>query len=193
VWGRRPGRRADHPPRLAIDTQSALLVPVPEAEALVSEWRQRYDSTAAKGIPAHITVLAPFVPPDVLDQAIEDRLRTLFSAVEPVVFRLARPERFPGVLYLAPEPAAPFAAITRAVHTEWPEHPPYGGAFEDVIPHLTVVDCGESGACEDPGAVMDAVERAIVGRVPIHARADEVWLMVGNGTWSLRTRYRLGG
>jgi 2'-5' RNA ligase len=171
-----------------------LLVPVPEAEPVVGPWRRRYDASDTKGIPAHITVLFPFVPPDRLDADVESRLRSLFEGLEPFGFRLAKAARFPGgVLYLAPEPAQSFVGLIAAVHAAWPEHPPYGGQFEQVIPHLTVADCQEPGACEDPGAVMDEVERAIVGEVPIEARADEVWLMTGNDRWSLRARFPLGG
>lgn len=44
----------------------------------------------------------------------------------------------PGVVYLAPKPAALFIAFTQAVVERWPEHQPYGGAYEEIIPHLTV-------------------------------------------------------
>jgi hypothetical protein len=38
-------------------TQSAVLVPVPEAERAVSRHRARLDAAAALGVPAHVTVL----------------------------------------------------------------------------------------------------------------------------------------
>jgi hypothetical protein len=117
----------------------------------------------------------------------------LFASFAPFSFRLRGPRRFPGVLYLAPEPPDPFIRLTRLVHELWPAHPPYGGAFEGVIPHLTVADCEVPGACEDPDAVMDEVERAIVEAVPIEARAAEVWLMTGDDRWTLRRRFLLGG
>jgi 2'-5' RNA ligase len=170
-----------------------LLVPVPEAEPLVGPWRARYDPPAPQGIPAHVTVLYPFVPPDQFDDAVGRDLASMFGSVPAFDFHLARTARFPGVLYLAPEPAAPFLGLIGAVVSRWPEHPPYGGQFESVIPHLTVADCQEPGACEDPVAVMDEVERAIVGGVPIKARAREVWLMVGPDPWTLRQRFPLGG
>jgi hypothetical protein len=43
-------------------TYSAVLVPVPEAERVVSRYRARLDGAAALGVPAHVTVLYPFVP-----------------------------------------------------------------------------------------------------------------------------------
>lgn len=40
--------------------ESALVVLVPEAEALVKSFRDRHDPSAAAGVPAHITLLYPF-------------------------------------------------------------------------------------------------------------------------------------
>jgi hypothetical protein len=39
---------------------TALIILVPEAEALVKEFRDKYDHSAAEGMPAHVTVLYPF-------------------------------------------------------------------------------------------------------------------------------------
>jgi hypothetical protein len=44
-------------PGPADPTQSAVLVPVPEAERVVSRHRGRLDAAAALGVPAHVTVL----------------------------------------------------------------------------------------------------------------------------------------
>ena len=43
--------------------ESALLVAVPAAEPAVAAHRSRLDTSAAVGVPAHITVLYPFLPP----------------------------------------------------------------------------------------------------------------------------------
>jgi hypothetical protein len=148
---------------------------------------------AGKGVPSHVTVLSPFVLPEELNGAIEGELGALFAGIEPFSFRLARAARFSGLLYLAPEPVDPFTHLTELVRLRWPEHPPYGGQFSEVVPHLTVVDCASSGLCDDPDTIMDEAERAIVGGIPIEARAGQVWLMVGDGRWSLRARFPLGG
>jgi hypothetical protein len=42
--------------------QSALLLPVPAAEAAVGPYRALLDPSARDGVPAHITVLYPFLP-----------------------------------------------------------------------------------------------------------------------------------
>jgi hypothetical protein len=42
------------------------------------------------------------------------------------------------VLWLAPDDPAPFRELTDRVYAAFPEHPPFAGAFADVVPHLTV-------------------------------------------------------
>ncbi|HYT30158.1 MAG TPA: hypothetical protein VEN82_05235, partial [Actinomycetota bacterium] len=42
--------------------RSGILIPVPEAEDLVGAWRARFDPGGGRGVPAHITLLFPFVP-----------------------------------------------------------------------------------------------------------------------------------
>ncbi len=39
------------------------MVPVPAVEPLVARYRDRFDAAAGGGVPAHITVLYPFVEP----------------------------------------------------------------------------------------------------------------------------------
>jgi 2'-5' RNA ligase len=160
---------------------------------LVGPWRARYDPSTSQGVPAHITLLFPFVRPAAVDDKVERELGALFGSFFPFDVRLARTARFEAVLYLAPEPAEPFRRMTEAIVSRFPDYPPYGGIHEEVIPHLTVADCQHPGVCQDPETDMDEVERAIVGGVPIEARAREVWLMVGPDPWTLRTAFRLGG
>ncbi|HUA40041.1 MAG TPA: hypothetical protein VMA32_00615 [Streptosporangiaceae bacterium] len=42
--------------------ETALLLPVPATEPAVREHRARLDEAVRDGVPAHITVLNPFVP-----------------------------------------------------------------------------------------------------------------------------------
>ena len=42
--------------------ETALVIAVPEAEPLVSDWRAQHDWSAQRGVPAHITLLYPFAP-----------------------------------------------------------------------------------------------------------------------------------
>lgn len=127
-------------------------------------------------VPAHVTVLFPF-----LDSAAADAeaLREVFAPFAPFAFVLDRVERFEaGTVWLHPEPSAPFEALTAAVWKRWPDHPPYGGIHDTVIPHLTV--------SEHPVDVDVPL--------PIAARADAVTLIEeqADGRWAARLRFPLG-
>lgn len=168
---------------------TALIVPVPEAAPVVDGWRERTaQSKPSTGVPAHVTVLIPFLPADEVDRGARDELRDLVAAFEPFDFALPGCARFPTTLYLVPEPSAPFTALTRAVVERWPALPAYGGDFDEVVPHLTVAQ-GES-------AVLDAAEAEVAPQLPLAARATEVLLLEqiepALETWRVRDRFRLG-
>ena len=170
---------------------SGLIVPVPEAEPVVGELRQAHDPVAEDGVPAHVTVLFPFVPRDEIDDALHAQLGHLFGQIAAFGYRFERVERFgTTTVYLAPEPAEAFAALTRHVADRWPEHPPYGGVYDVVVPHLTVGD-------QLTGPVADDVEQqaalAMERHGPLTGRADEVVLMTqgSDGRWSTGGRYPL--
>lgn len=167
--------------------ESSIMVLVRAVESLVGPWRELYDPRAPLGVPAHITLLYPFLPPDQITHEVVDELRQLFSAFEPFPFRLTRAGRFPGVLYLAPEPVEPFLMMSLAVATRWPEAPPYGGRYPSTVPHLTVAHLADD-------ARVDELERVITPALPIDTTAASAWLLVqdNNGQWWFRSRLALG-
>ena len=154
--------------------QTALLAIVEEAEPLVGHWRRRFDSSASAGVPAHVTVLFPFLDIDRIDVQVIGDLRTLIGASSPFAIRFEAIRRFPDALYLAPTPDQPFRALTGAIAERWPEAPPYGGQFTEVIPHLTVADGQEDHIFEE-------LESALAGRLPVTAMVDAVSLFVCDG------------
>jgi 2'-5' RNA ligase len=165
--------------------RSALIVAVPEAEAVVGEWRLKYDN-ARLGIPAHVTLLFPFVPAEELDDTLFDELRGLFAAEAAFEFQLPRVARFPEIAWLAPEPDEPFRRLTKLIFSRYPDYPPYEGIHDEVIPHLTV---GEGDA-----EFQDEVEAALTPHLPIDAEADAVVLLVEDerGRWRPGARFPLG-
>ena len=96
-------------------------------------------------LPPHVTVLFPS-PGDV--EAIAEVLAP-FGPFDVVFPRL---DRFPGTLWLAPEPAAPFVAMTEAMVARFPDFPPYDGVFPSIVPHLTVAQTqlDETAALVEP-------------------------------------------
>jgi 2'-5' RNA ligase len=165
---------------MAASGDSGIVVLVPGAEPLVDRWRQRHDRAARQGMPAHITLLYPFLTEARLDEAVVDRLRSICAPTWPIDLELRRTARFPTTIYLAPEPAHPFQALTRAITTAWPEAPPYGGQFEDVMPHLTIADGVETD-------VMDEIDTDVTPQLPVRTRVAEAQLWVFDGArWQPR-------
>jgi 2'-5' RNA ligase len=176
---------------MSSSSESVLVALVPEAEALVKPFRDRYDPSAAAGMPAHVTLLYPFKLPDELDDALLANLRHCFARFAPFRFALTSISRFPvEVLYLAPEPDEPFRRLTLAIWERYPETPPYGGKWPDIIPHLSVASLADERRL---GCVADEFAQACRRKLPIHARAAEVALMVTrSGRWQIHSMLRLG-
>jgi hypothetical protein len=167
--------------------ETALIVPVPEAEPTVAELRARFDFRSSEGVPAHITVLHPFAPHPMSDAAL-DRLRELFIRCEPFEYRLREIGRWPDNVHLLPTPLEPFVALTRRVWVTFPAYPPYEARFPAIVPHLSVAQ-GRS-------KLLDEAE-ALLGRaVPptgISAVCTEVALIMNTGSaWQESSRFRLG-
>lgn len=156
---------------------TALVVPVLEAEALVGPWRQRFDPSCPLGVPAHITLLYPFVPPERLDEPLLAELRVFFSAQPAFAFQLDGPARERHLSYLSPQPAAPFVGLIEALVARWPEHPPYQGKYgPQPRPHLSIgySEDGARPSLDDHAAIV-----ADLGpRLPVAALARRVLLMI---------------
>lgn len=167
------------------------MVLIPEAEGLVKPFRDRFDPSAAKGMPAHVTILFPFKPPSELTPAVGEALTVILSQSPRFSVSLSRLGRFPDALYLAPEREEPFQRLTRLVVERFPEHPPYEGEFAENYPHLTIAQLPEPDHLDD---ITVDFQRAAHGRLPIRATVSEVTLLDNtSGRWQVRSRYALGG
>jgi 2'-5' RNA ligase len=165
-----------------IRSEAALVVLVPEADALVGPFRERFDRSALEGMSAHITINYPFQPKQTDRELLIGELSALFSGFPSVRFRLTELRQDPDTLYLAVEPEQPFREIVEAVVNRYPESPPYGRTSDRVAPHVTVAE-------ETPGAdfrhIAEEFASASRGRLPIEGIACEIWLMhYENHVWS---------
>ncbi len=163
------------------------MVEVPEAAPVVDEWRRQHTYDGPLGVPAHVTLLYPFVPAEEIDEKVEERLGAIAGEAEPFEFVLRRTERFQQeILYLAPEPSEPFLRLTEAIAAEWPEYPPYEGEHDTVIPHLTVAHGDEP--------LLDEIAEDVEPQLPIRVRASEAHLLEegADGFWSRRRAFLLG-
>ena len=165
---------------------SALIIVVPEAEPYVRELRQQYDPVATQGMPAHITITVPFMLPEDLGETELDSLASLFRGCAPFDFALREVRRFPQTAYLAPTPVDPFIDITERALARFPAYPPYGGAFSQVVPHLTVADKSAAHAESADGELNDM----LLHRGPIRSSCAEVHLFENSsGSWRELTKF----
>lgn len=161
---------------------TGLIVPVEAARPLLAPWLQRLPA-AGRSLPPHVTALWPFLPVDALDDAAEGRLEELLAGVPAFSFTLTRVAELADAAVLVPEPAAPFAALTRLLWDEWPECPPFGGAYDDIAPHVVV-------AIDPTSTDRAAIETALAPALPLAARAGEVLLVEETPSGALRERRR---
>jgi 2'-5' RNA ligase len=147
----------------------AFSIPFRDLAPAVHEWRERTcTSKPSHGVPPHVTLLIP-APPD-LDGAGE-----ALAQFGPFEATFSGFGRFPEALWLAPEPAAPFVAMTEALLRAFPGYEPYEGQFEGITPHLTVAQ----------GDELDEAEAALAAALPLRSRAASVVLFqqVASDRW----------
>ena len=171
--------------------ESCLLVPVPEAEQAVGGLRAHLDRAAAWGVPAHVTILYPFVLPGAITGEVIEAAAAAIASVPAFDCEFARTSWFgQEVLWLAPEPDAPFRALTSAVHAAFPECPPFGGIYSEVVPHLTIGARPPGG----PGR-LEVAEAEVIPALPVRTRVSAAWLMTGTQTaasWHVIAEMPLG-
>lgn len=171
-------------------TESALIVAVPETERAVGRFRSTLDTAARWGVPAHVTVLYPFLPPDRIDDDVLSTLSRIFDATPRFDVSFAEVRWFGDtVVWLSPQPDDGLRRLTAAVWRRFPEAPPYAGAHADVVPHLTV-------GHDAPKHVLAEAAEAVAGHLPIRATVDTVRLIAGAPephSWHTLHEFRLGG
>jgi 2'-5' RNA ligase len=161
----------------------------PEAEPLIGAVYRVHSGAGADGMTPHVTLLVPFVPSGELGRDVDARLRAVFGSFRPFDYALTRLERFAGhILYLAPEPSTPFAELTHALWSEFPDYPPYEGIHDDVVPHVTVAD-------SDDEALLARIGAAVDPQLPLVCRAEAATIVERGADlrWRPRVAFPLGG
>ena len=170
--------------------QTAILLCVPEAEPLVHEWRLKGDPSASHGVPAHVTLLYPFVSSERVDDGVLAELQWFFRGVDAFDVRFSSVGRFEdtGVVYLKPVSDA-LVQLTKALARRWPDCPPYGGevAIDDIQPHLTIVQT-------DDRALRQSAANAVSPGLPVvmHASSAALWVQGEDGEWAERETFPFG-
>jgi len=170
-------------------SQTAFIVRIPEANGYVNDLRERFDPSAALGVPAHITVLSPFMPPEQISEVVRATIARSLAQFAPFPFALRRVGRFPATAWLMPEPADPFIALTNALVTAFPQFPPYGGAHARVVPHLTVAD----GDAANAAIAERELGRLLKSRGSVQSTCSAVTLLENSsGRWEELHVFELG-
>jgi 2'-5' RNA ligase len=154
--------------------------------APLERWRRRGVADAADGLPAHATLLFPFVAPERLDPAVRGIVAGAAARHAPIEYRLVGPRRWPGVIYAAPDPTGPFVALHRDLQVAFPSFPIYGPEFDlEFAPHVTIDEGLSVVPLDDPA--WRSLPR------PSVATALEVIARPSGGRWRTVWRVRLGG
>jgi 2'-5' RNA ligase len=165
-----------------------MLLCVPEAEPLVGAWRQKAVPSPAKGVPAHVTLLYPFLPSEQVDVGVLAELEWFFRGVDAFELCFDSVGAFPeqGVVYLEPSDRA-LAELTQALAVRWPECPPYEGKHDRLVPHLTAVHTDEA-------ALRAAAAESLREGLPLQAVAAQaaLWECDEHGLWSQRASFDFG-
>jgi 2'-5' RNA ligase superfamily protein len=167
------------PGAITASEETALLIPFPALEAPLRAY-QGLDPAVSFGVPRHVTLLGPFAPLELLASAARAALRSLFASV--AAFRCSFPRTAwfgEEVLFLMPEPRDVFVELTSQVWRLFPDYPPYGGAFAEIVPHLTVGISTTLADREASTAEMRRAEAGLAPLLPLTGTADRALLMAG--------------
>jgi hypothetical protein len=146
-----------------------LLLMTPGAELLVDHWRADHDWAAHYGIPAHVTVRAPFLDPQLWPGSPPAQLQTLL----PLELTLTRFDDRPGALVVLVEPDEHLRQLTDAVGALWPELPPHKGDRADFAYHMTVVRTNDSG-------IRSRARNEIAPQLPFRVQGTALWAAHGS-------------
>ncbi|MBM3120921.1 MAG: 2'-5' RNA ligase family protein [Chloroflexi bacterium] len=117
---------------------AVLIVPPFEVQAFAAALRPRDPPSRWTHVPAHITLLYPFAPPQAIDESLP-RLRRALGRVRPFPVTLDRYGRFPTAVFLEPADPRPLVDLYGHLAAAFPEYPAYGGEFGPGLhPHLTL-------------------------------------------------------
>ncbi|HUG30913.1 MAG TPA: 2'-5' RNA ligase family protein [Candidatus Limnocylindria bacterium] len=153
----------------------------------LERWRRRCVDQAAVGLPAHATMLYPFVALERLGPAVRARLARVARRRSPIAHVLDGPRLWPDVVYLSLDPSEPFVELQRDLGRAFPDFPIYGPEFDlEFVPHVTIAE--EGAECVPLG---DPAWRSLP--LAAVASAIEVIARPADGRWRTVWRIPLGG
>lgn len=170
---------------MKLDTALAIVAP-PEVQAFAAPFRERH--TAVR-IPAHLTLLYPFVSVEAVDEAAV-QLARICSDIPPFAITLDRYGESETAIFLEPSDAREIRALFRKLVNGFLDQPSYTGESRpDLRPHLTLA------AFERPD------EKVTVSLPPVRSftfTVDRLHIFLGTNDpprvpWISRAIVHLGG
>ena len=121
-------------------TSGIVIFPPIEVQAVAVPIMRQFTPEHLIRLPAHITVLFPFVPQEQMDAAAQT-IQSICATIKPFEITLSGYGQFPGTVFMQPANPEPIKAVFRKIYDAFPLFPPYGGAFgNDIHPHVTVAE-----------------------------------------------------
>ncbi|GAA1932019.1 2'-5' RNA ligase family protein [Streptomyces durmitorensis] len=148
---------------------TAVLALLPDAEPLLELASQVDTRVVRPGVPAHATLLYPWLPAEEVDARELERLRAVLVRAAPeagrIPLRLAEVEQAGAFIGI---PVPELRSLATAVRTAFPEQVPYGGRFgQDPQVHVTVSLDATARTAAD-------IARRVTGRLPIRTEVSAV-------------------
>jgi 2'-5' RNA ligase len=119
--------------------QFLIMVRVPELEPHVARLRAQFDPSARRGLAAHITLLHSNLTADRVDGTALEKIAAAATSTASFDYQITRVARFPGTVYLAAEPAAPFVLLRKSLALVLRMEEREQQGQEPLIPHVSVV------------------------------------------------------
>ncbi len=140
-----------------MDLTTVIMIVAPhELQAIAVPLMRRYAPDTLTRVPAHLTILYPFAPYERLDEACL-QLQAICAGIAPFEVTIAGYAEFPGVVYMLPRNPRPIKHLFHRISQDFPDFPPYRGAYgSEITPHLTV---GEFESDEEQRSAWAALPR----------------------------------
>jgi 2'-5' RNA ligase len=173
---------------LATTLSSTLMIVAPhEVQAIAVPILRQYAPETLIRVPAHITILYPFVPVEQLDEASEI-LRQVCANIVPFDITLSGFASFPGVVFMKITDPQAIRNLFHHIFAAFPNYPPYGGRFgNELNPHMTVAEF--TNEARQQASKMPAYD-------PISFQATRIHVMYGQPgialPWITHSVIRLG-
>jgi len=167
--------------------RSAIIVRA-SLPAGIERLRRRWVRNAADGVPAHMTLLHPFVAPERLTPEVRAAIATVAARHARFRYSLHARATWPVVMYVTVAPIDPFVELHADLQRTFPGFPIYGaGAGFAFVPHVTVAQLPTPGDADIAGDMAWAVLPR-----PAVAHSIELIARPPGARWRTIWRMRLG-